>query len=533
MTGPLATGTGDDYIEGDGGYDVIFGDGGRDDIIGGSSDLFSLTTPDQRPDVNDLVFGGNGGAADRSNAVAGHGVDSDTIVGDNGRIVRLVKPDASSAAGTAYLDLRLRHLRRDRLAAPPEGRHAARLHPGWPGPSTRPVRRNDPEPVRDLRPGTSVDIWGADELHGEGGDDTVYGGGGNDVVYGDAGDDDIVGGWGHDWVSGGTGQDGVLGDDGRIFTFRNGTAEPLNAATATTQTPISTPGGIQSAVTYVTGQLNKWVDLTPFALNPASQGFDDPLATPVYANDVIFGGLGSDFLHGGSGQDAVSGAEALPVSYAPTYAANNAGTGGSLIQTDWNHPVNNGNLLGYDEASGQFVLYDEYDPMRRIRLTTTGLPTDGTTGVEWFLNHASTEGPLVSGCITDTKGGTCATTDSSYRLVNSDGDDVIFGDHGNDWLIGGTGQDTLWGGWGNDLLNADDVLDTAGNQNDLARHPQHLAGRGRRRRRPRRAHRQHRRRPPDGLGRRVQQLPGAVRAVRHRHREPDPAARRRRSSSTR
>ena len=35
---------GDDYIEGNGGNDVIFGNLGQDDIIGGSSNLFSLTT---------------------------------------------------------------------------------------------------------------------------------------------------------------------------------------------------------------------------------------------------------------------------------------------------------------------------------------------------------------------------------------------------------------------------------------------------------------------------------------------------------
>ena len=45
-----------------------------------------------------------------------------------------------------------------------------------------------------------------------------------------------------------------------------------------------------------------------------------------------------------------------------------------------------------------------------------------------------------------------------------------------------------------------------------------------RRRRARRPDRQHRRRPPDRLGRRVQQLPRPVRAVRHRDRQPPGAA---------
>ena len=51
---------GDDYIEGNGGNDLIFGNLGQDDIIGGSSNLFSLTTPAQRPDGTDLIFGGAG-----------------------------------------------------------------------------------------------------------------------------------------------------------------------------------------------------------------------------------------------------------------------------------------------------------------------------------------------------------------------------------------------------------------------------------------------------------------------------------------
>ena len=114
----------------------------------------------------------------------------------------------------------------------------------------------------------------------------------------------------------------------------------------------------------------------------------------------------------------------------------------------------------------------------------------------------------------------------------------IFGDLGNDWLVGGTGHDTLWGGWGNDLLNADDDLSTgciARRRTASARRPDTwlndapdthptLRGPRLRRRRPRRPDRQHRRRPPDRLGRRVQQLPRPVRAVRHRDRQPPGAA---------
>src|SRR6185437_12790089 len=87
---------GEDYIEGNGGNDVIFGNLGQDDLIGGSSDFFSLATPDQRPDGSDLIFGGAGTRIGRdadtfpTTAADAHSRDADTIVGDNGRIVRIV-----------------------------------------------------------------------------------------------------------------------------------------------------------------------------------------------------------------------------------------------------------------------------------------------------------------------------------------------------------------------------------------------------------------------------------------------------------
>src|SRR5207237_8253992 len=71
-----------------------FGNLGQDDIIGGSSDLFGLTAPNLRPDGSDLIFGGAGediarnGLGDTTSA--GHAADSDVILADNGRILRLV-----------------------------------------------------------------------------------------------------------------------------------------------------------------------------------------------------------------------------------------------------------------------------------------------------------------------------------------------------------------------------------------------------------------------------------------------------------
>ena len=140
---------------------------------------------------------------------------------------------------------------------------------------------------------SAKDIGAADEIHGEAGDDFIYGMVGNDVLFGDAQDDDIMGGYGNDWISGGTGSDGILGDDGRIFTSRNGAAEPLNrVTTATTQTTITTPGNLQSAIINQTGALNKSVDMTPFSVDTPWNATTDEFGGPTnrYAAPVRRGG---------------------------------------------------------------------------------------------------------------------------------------------------------------------------------------------------------------------------------------------------
>ena len=94
----------------------------------------------------------------------------------------------------------------------------------------------------------------------------------------------------------------------------------------------------------------------------------------------------------------------------------------------------------------EFAAYDEFEPRLKIIID----------GGEFFLNFDETEGPL---SVID-------------PVVNTDGDDRLFGDLGNDWLVGGTGQDNLYGGYGNDLMNADDNHETNGGLNDLPDGPQ-------------------------------------------------------------
>jgi Ca2+-binding RTX toxin-like protein len=375
---------GDDYIEGNSGDDVIFGNLGQDDIIGGSSNLFVLTA---QPDDSDIIFGGAGTDIDRNDlgdtTETGHARDADMILGDNGNIYLLIYPATGQYLTFGY-DNYLGTLR----IIP----RAAELLDYTPG-------NQDAQPT---------DLGAGDEIHGESGDDFIYGMVGNDIIFGEGQDDDLIGGWGHDWISGGTGDDGVLGDDGRIYTSRDGTAEPLygiDDLAGQLDLVIAGPGNSQQATINVTGQLKKSVNLTPFNVDSEQ----DPLYEALNADDIIYGGLGNDWLHGGSGDDAISGAEALEEFY--------------------NNPANDGDYLGYDPETATFTYFD-FDQ------------DDLLLKIEGFRLN--------------------------FEAAADDGDDVLFGDLGNDWLVGGTDNDHLYGGYGTDVLNVDDNLETNGGLNNVA-----------------------------------------------------------------
>jgi Ca2+-binding RTX toxin-like protein len=232
---------GDDYVEGGGGADLIFGGLGQDDLIGGSSSLFGLSTPGQRPDGNDYIFGGSGRRTGHDAVTVDlgdpHSADADAIVGDNGNIVRVVGTGGADLGQVAY-------------GHDQSGRKIV---------------------VRAI---TLLDGAGADEIHGESGDDSVYAGAGNDRVFGDAENDDLIGGAGHDWISGGTGNDGIVGDDGRVRTHRGGVPEPLFGNP-------SAPGGVIK---------------TTLLIAPESGG--DDVIYGGLGDDVISGGAGDDAISG-------------------------------------------------------------------------------------------------------------------------------------------------------------------------------------------------------------------------------------------
>ena len=431
---------GDDYMEGNGGRDLMYGGLGQDDMIGGSSALFGLTTEDERPDDSDTMFGGAGIDTGRnhigdatqsastqviSHAANGNGLDADYMHGRQRQ--RVPAGEERRQRCVPALQLRLGYA----IRIIPRAMQQLDYTLGGADYNDGDVHRRGQAQLT----GQPADNGAADLIHGESGDDVIFGMTGSDVLFGDGQDDDIVGGYGHDWISGGTGQDGILGDDGLVLTSRNSTdGEPLNGVApllASDPEPkyangnvldeyIYTPGSIQTAVINKSGELKKTIDLVPFSYDSGWTGIDDEypdnMGDSPFADDIIFGGLGSDWLHGGSGDDAISGAEALLAAYVPTYDNNGVADGrldlgfaavgveSALIKNPTH--TNPGNVLAYNKEdtdgqhlnnrfrAGEFRLYDEYDPRREILLTATGELSKDGTGVQFLLNFAEEEGVI-------------------------------------------------------------------------------------------------------------------------------------------
>ena len=88
---------------------------------------------------------------------------------------------------------------------------------------------------------------------------------------------------------------------------------------------IYTPGQVQTATINVGGAYKKEFDITPYNLGPNLVAghfqVDLPLFDANNSDDVIFGGWDDDFLHGASGDDAIGGGSALPLSYVQHFSA--------------------------------------------------------------------------------------------------------------------------------------------------------------------------------------------------------------------
>jgi Ca2+-binding RTX toxin-like protein len=473
---------GDDYLEGNGGNDRLYGNLGQDDLIGGSSTLFGLSDASAaffgvaaddfaRPDGADLLYGGAGSplrlARLAATDVAGdgavpadqtHGRDADVLMGDNANVYRLVGTGGSYGTG-ALANGYLGFNHDTQTSSATDGYSAVERI------IARGVELVDYGYGFSFANGAAVGSFAGvgmgDLIYGEGGDDIAFGMTGDDVIFGGGEDDDLYGGQGADWMSGGNGIDGILGDDGLLYTSRNATAygEPLYGILPLTATnlEITTPGNIQREIINIAGELKKTANLVAFNLEGDSDA--DVLGR---MNDILFGGLGTDYLHGGFGDDAMSGAEALPIYFGGGTAINDflkvqqlapVNADAAVAEDPYWYvfaPYNPGDILRFqgNSTEDEFALYDEFFPRRKIMLDDAGnaVATAAAGVYDFLLNFDETEGP--------------ASFVYSDGSKPTDGDDRLFGDLGNDWIVGGSGRDHMWGGRGNDLLNMDDDHDS-------------------------------------------------------------------------
>ncbi|HEY3485121.1 MAG TPA: hypothetical protein VGK49_07045, partial [Ilumatobacteraceae bacterium] len=246
---------------------------------------------------------------------------------------------------------------------------------------------------------------GSDVAYGDADDDEIIGGWGNDWISGGVGQDAILGDDGRifgsrnsqsGWTAGrsnylpsnctGTGYAGTCYSEPLygITAFRppNGCPEQHTVLCGDYLNQyISTPGEVQTAVINIAGDLKKTVDLTPFNLAPEASGGDRAEFDANNSDDVIFGGLGGhilpnypalslighrnneeppaglprgiagDFLHGGAGDDAIAGGEAIWNAYTQVYDRTvlNNPMKPNAYRSDFTRPFNPGDLLHFGE----------------------------------------------------------------------------------------------------------------------------------------------------------------------------------------
>ncbi len=247
---------------------------------------------------------------------------------------------------------------------------------------------------------------------------------GNDTLFGDAGDDVLAGGGGDDWLMGGA-QNDTLWGDGHSVLDANGAIQ------------ITVGDGALAGNDTLFGE----------------QG-----------DDLLLGGGGGDYLDGGDGNDQLEGDHAdLDIAgHGNDHLV--GGDGDDLL-------VGNG---GDDRLSGDAgddqLWGDEGDDSL---LGGEGLDTlDGGAGNDVISagggDDVLTGGDGDDGLFGDGGSDLFDGGDGDDVLYGGDGDDELYGSAGNDLLEGGSGIDSLFGGAGDDdyAINPgsgqDVIVDTQG-----------------------------------------------------------------------
>ncbi|WP_161602531.1 trypsin-like serine protease [Tautonia marina] len=275
---------GNDTISGEGGDDAIFGDEGDDTLSGGDgNDTISGGDGDDTisgddgndtisgADGDDIISGGDGNdtisGGDGNDTISG-GDDNDEIQGNLGDDLLVGDEGDDLIHGGLGADTIYGVDGRDRLCGG--------LAPGEPG--------NPELDGNDLISGGNDD----DAIVGDAGDDTLFGDDGNDQIWGSAGNDALHGGTGNDAMVGGAGDDFLNGGDGNDLMFGLTGNDTLW-------------GGNDDDSMYGGDGDDVMLGGTPETANTV-HGPRNP-SLPSDGNDVMLGGLGFDHVDGGNGDN--------------------------------------------------------------------------------------------------------------------------------------------------------------------------------------------------------------------------------------
>ncbi len=356
----IASGQGNDTLDGGAGNDTLNGDAGNDSILGGDGNdliapltigaLFFSEDGNDTIDAgagddtvhggngNDLIFGGLGndllfGDAGNDSIHGGFGADTilggdgdDQIFGDEDNDLILAEAGNDLVDGGSGNDIVLGGDGNDSLSGGSgndwlDGGAGQDLISGGDG--------ND----------TLIGQAGDDTLYGDGGNDILLGGVGNDVMNGGDGDDQIWGEAGNDTIAGGNGNDTLVGGDGND-AMNGGDGNDLLFGDNGNDTLL---GGLGNDILYG-GEGNDYLHGGTGIPNIPHTVRDPSL--PNDGDDVLVGGNGADSLDGGNGNNIL---DAGDDGIAETVLA---GTGNDIAFGHWDHDGNR-DVFGLDGGSNR------------------------------------------------------------------------------------------------------------------------------------------------------------------------------------
>jgi Ca2+-binding RTX toxin-like protein len=369
-------------------------------------------------------------------------------------------------------------------------------------------------------------------IKGGSGNDIIISGSGNDLISGDEGDDLIIAGPGADVVTGGAGMDLILGDSGSVVPTGDITNPRFRALTGTRvysegrdedTVPDGEPMVEESASEWPEAEYPippAWAD-REITLLDHTMTLDEPSTDASYDDyiaggpddDIIFGQLGDDILHGDG--NIVESENGYRLEALTEVTGENDIGGDDYIEGNAGNDIIYGGLGQDDIIGGSSSLFGLNDPASRVDGSDTIFGGNGDLTDRNNLGDTSTEGhardadvilgdngniyrlvgtggvstaayltfnydiysqalriiPRAAELLDYTEGGPdwnpAAENDigAADEIHGESGDDVIYGMLGGDVLfgegqdddiIGGTGHDFISGGTGTDGVIGDD-----------------------------------------------------------------------------